>query len=1012
MTHTIYTYGNGEVLETLFNAIAGLLSHTNDDKHVAGSLYTVLIRLGLMTGFIWSIIALAFSQNYTKMLTTWFLPVYAMITLLFAPTTSVTIRDIATGNLGMVYKVDNVPWGLGAFAATVSAISHTLTQKIETAFSLPDDLQYHKTGAMMASNLIANARTFHITNTNVHETMKDFVQQCVVYSALLGTQYTLNDLKNSTDIWKLIKNKASAARAFTFRDLTGKPSIMTCKAGVDELDKLLKVEVGNAFVWFSNKLYGTAKTQPAVQGTTTSAANSTAPSQTTTTPPTSLVGQNNLLKSYLPSAYSYMAQMSATAEDIMKQQMMIYTVMDSIESKSTALGNAQNFALRRAYLQQRANQENVAGMAQKTMIVLKNVMEALIYATFIFMIPLAMVPYGWRFIGNWASMVVWVQMWGPLYAIVNFIMNAAAKSKGLGPIVSADGVTIANSVGFSDLHADMAAQAGYLSLSVGALAYALVKGGASGLSHLAGSMTGPLTAASARATEDMLSGNYSFGNISTGNVQASNLSFGQQMFSPSYSSGAFSQNDGVIASTTSADGSRIVNVASSQLRSNVQWGENLSSTLSEQASQATTASQSSMKAWSEQEGVRQNTVLDYARHKAQQSSYGEGVSASEQASANTTFTQLDRMMTQFADDNRISKDLATQMAARASVAVKSGFNILGNGVDMSLEGTAGVNYNQSHADTWSKAQQLAKDASFQDAFSKAEQYSKDNRFNENDEKGQRLASSISSATEKAENYRHETQAHLQQAQTYTQSAAWAKQNNTQISANLNQDFADWLPKQSLPHSSGAMGRQEADTLLTARPELLIPYQQRFLEERVGSMRHDIDTHSVGSRRKVEQAHEQHTSSINTSLTSYDHGVRQQAQQHGLTSENSHDTIKDEGQRLRQQYEQNDAHIEQTMASNRELQIAQPMKGMESVQKYGYDYKTALGDSSHSDDGSQNAQYNQFNNSPSDDSLLSTPQQSSQELKELKYQLEDIKDSLLVSRENRFDGKTLGISKKG
>lgn len=852
MTHTIYTYGNGEVLETLFNAIAGLLRHSDDGNPVVGSLYTVLMRLGLMTGFIGSIIALAFSQNYTKLMTTWFLPTYAMITLLFAPTTSVSIRDIATGNLGMVYKVDNVPWGLGAFAATVSALSHTLTQKIETACSLPDDLQYHKTGAMMASNLIASARTFHITNTNVHETMKDFVHQCVVYSALLGTQYTLNDLKNSTNIWKLISEKASPARAFTFRDLTGKPTIMTCDKGIKKLEKLLDGEVGNAFVWFNHKLYGTAKTHPTAQGTNTSATDSTASSQAAT--PTLLAGQNNLLQSYLPSAYSYMAQMSATAEELMKQQMMIYTVMDSIESKSTTLGNAQNFALRRAYLQQRANQENVAGMAQKTMIVLKNVLEALIYATFIFMIPLAMVPYGWRFIGNWASMVVWVQMWGPLYAIVNFIMNAAAKSRGLGPIVSSGGVTIANSVGFSDLHADMAAQAGYLSLSVGALAYALVKGGASSLSHVAGSMTGPLTAASSRATEDMLSGNYSFGNISTGNVQASNLSFGQQMFSPSYSSGAFSQNDGVMASTTSADGSRIVNIASSNLRSNLQWGENLSSTLSEQASQATTASQSSMKAYTQSEGDTLRNALEFGSHMSHQSSFGDSVSKAEQANASASFTQADGFVKQFADENKISTDFAKQIMGRASASVKAGLSFMGSSIEGGLEGSGSLTYGKSEGNLWSKAVQMAKRDDFQKALQQSLQYSQDSRFNQQDERAQRLGESIASSGEKANQLRQETQAHLQQAQSYTQSAALAKQNNTQISANLNQEFIEWLPQQSLPHSTSAMGQREADTLLTARPELLIPYQQRFLEKYADDFKEDMNKHSASSPYNVQETY--------------------------------------------------------------------------------------------------------------------------------------------------------------
>ncbi len=44
MIHTIYTYGGGEVLETMFNAIAALVSSKG------GSLYNTLIRIGLMVG--------------------------------------------------------------------------------------------------------------------------------------------------------------------------------------------------------------------------------------------------------------------------------------------------------------------------------------------------------------------------------------------------------------------------------------------------------------------------------------------------------------------------------------------------------------------------------------------------------------------------------------------------------------------------------------------------------------------------------------------------------------------------------------------------------------------------------------------------------------------------------------------------------------------------------------------------------------------------------------------------
>ena len=204
-------------------------------------------------------------------------------------------------------------------------------------------------------------------------------------------------------------------------------------------------------------------------------------------------------------------------------------------------------------LQQRAQQETMGAIMDQKLIAIKNVMEALIYAAFIFIIPLAMLPLGWRFIAKWGELVLWINMWPPLYAIVNFIANAAIRSKSLAAasLQTDAGVTIANSVSITNLHADMAAQAGFMTVTVGALAYALIRGGAGSFVHLADHMSGPASAAAARATEDMVSGNYSFGNVSSGNYQANNASSFQENWSPSLNSGAFSTNDGVVSRLTS-----------------------------------------------------------------------------------------------------------------------------------------------------------------------------------------------------------------------------------------------------------------------------------------------------------------------------------------------------------------------------------------------------------------------------------------------------------------------------
>jgi len=608
MEYTIITYGSGEVLYNVFNAIAVLINGNS------GTIFQPMVRLGLTLGLTWATLAAILGNDAVGFLTRWMVPFYAILNLVFTPTCTLHIKDPASRN--PPYTVKNVPLGLGVFAGTISRMSHSITREIEDVFSLPDDIKYHKTGAVLASNLIAESRVFHITNAELQETMKDFVNQCVVYDALIGKKYTVHDLKSSNDIWGLVTRNPSPARSFTFRHpgVGGKTEVCTCKVGAGMLNKYLNQDVQNAFQYFGTKIFGTKDS-----------------GDSNTTDQGSLVNPSHELKKFLPISFNYMTNMSRNASDIMRQQMMIYSTVDALEGKSTQLGNAPNFAVRRAYLQQRATKETLSGIAGKTMLAMKNVMEALIYAAFIFILPLAVLPKGWTYIKMWGGLVLWVQLWAPLYAILNFIMNVSARSQGMG-LVSLDqgtGVNIANSVGFMNLHADMAAHAGFLSISVPSLAYAIVRGGAASFVHLASHLGGPASQAASRASEDLVSGNYSFGNVSQGVVQAHNSTFGQQQLAPSYSSGSFSQTDGMVGRTTTSDGSHLVNIGNSNLRSSINWSESISNSFSEQASEATQMAENNVKAATQSQAETYRNVIDFSEHQSHQSSNQSGYSQSD-----------------------------------------------------------------------------------------------------------------------------------------------------------------------------------------------------------------------------------------------------------------------------------------------------------------------------------------------------------------------------------------------
>ncbi len=806
MENTVYTYGAGEMLAQVFNAIASLVNSKS------GVLYNPLVKFSISLGLMWSVVTMIYG-DVTGFFKGWMAPMIVALSLVFVPTTRVHINDQVTGYR---FTVDNVPWGLGASAGLLSDIGHTVTKKMEMVFSVPDDLKYHKTGSMMASNLIANSKKFQITNIELKETMKSFVNQCVVYDAMLGRKYNFNDLKNSKDIWALISSNASPARSFLFKGPAHDdvPEIITCREGVRRLEPLLSQDVENAFQLFDRKFFGNPDGVPNV--------------------PPRVPGA--LLKQYLPGAMNYMTDMSKTANDYMMQQMMIHAVVDGIESKSTELGNAHNFAVRKAYLQQRANQETTAGIAANKVVALKNVMEILVYVAFIFMMPLALLPKGWSAISRWFGLLMWVQLWPPFYAALNFFQTFRGRDKSLGLLTDGGGtgMTIANSVGMIDLHADMAAQAGFMSLTVGTLAYALVKGGAGSFVHLASQMSAPASAAAASASDSMMSGNYSFGNVSSGTVAADNNTSGQFNDSPSYSSGAFTQNDGVTSRTTSDDG-HVLSVANSNLRSKINLAESTESRFTEQSGEAARLAENyGVQAAQAEADMKKNTI-DYATHKAHNTSGGTGSSVSDTAGDNQSLSKVANLTEKFAEDHGISKNRASEMLARASLETSAGFNLLGNGAKASLGATAQFQDTDADRKAWGSAKDFVQQNNYQDALSKATQSVLDTKYSDMSDEGKRLAEGVHSSYDKSNQYREEAGKSLQVSKDYSKLAADTRSNSASINEDASQRYVNWLQEQSLPNSSGRMGIRDAQVIVSSRPELDRQYQQRFVEEQTQQM---------------------------------------------------------------------------------------------------------------------------------------------------------------------------------
>jgi conjugal transfer mating pair stabilization protein TraG len=796
MTYDIYTFGNGEILEGVFQAIAMALNgHT-------GTLFEPLKRMGMLLGVFWAAVYALYGDQ-ARVFTHWIVPSAVIMNLLFVPEATVWIHDPVTK---YDQKVEHIPYGLAAFAGYISKIGFAVTGEIERIFSLPDDLRYQKSGTLFASNLIQQAKTFHITHADLADNMRGFVGQCVIYDAMLGRKYTIEDLRHSDDLWALVSEHASPVRSFMWREPKAEeeaerapPEIITCQEGVTRFNRLWGGELNRAATLYGKKIFGNNALIPAGP---------------------------ELLK-YLPLAYSQLGDIAKGATDILRQQMMMYALVDGVESASTAVGNAPNFAARRAYLQQRATYETLGHMAGETLPTMKAVLEAIAYGCFIFVIPLALLPFGYRFLLSWAQVLLWLQMWAPLYSILNFIMTLAARSKTLAHLSISNevGVTLATNVGIANVNADMAAMAGYLAMSIPFLCIALVKGVGSFVG-LASHLGGVSQSAAGTAASEVTSGNLSYGNIHEGNVQMGNLSMLSHSHGARYQARSMHMHDGRSEITTLADGSQVMNIGTSNLPISVNAASNLSAQQSQMATKAYQRGLNFSESSSASLSSATRSLVSLSESLSHMESQGDGVSQGVNTEQSQAIHKGASLIRDFATQNQIGTDKAAKILASASFgSSKNGGGLLRGSIAM--DGSLSAN----DQELYTKAEKYVNDTAFQQAVREAAHSSQQLSHNLSDEQSRRLADEVSGSYEQGMAERREAAKSFNTSSNYSSQAAMTAANSASINANYNQQFAEWLADQPADNVQGRMGQREAAYIISHKPQLAQAYAQRFMEEK-------------------------------------------------------------------------------------------------------------------------------------------------------------------------------------
>src|SRR6185312_12324387 len=138
----------------------------------------------------------------------------------------------------------------------------------------------------------------------------------------------------------------------------------------------------------------------------------------------------------------------------------------------------------KALMQQRSTYAIAGDIAARTLPLFKNVIEALSYALFIFIVVLALLPNGYRILLTYCGILAWTQLWAPLYAVLNLIMTLYGQTE-TASHGAEKGLTLLNSAAIINANADMVSLAAWLSVSIPFISYGILKQGAAAFVGLA-----------------------------------------------------------------------------------------------------------------------------------------------------------------------------------------------------------------------------------------------------------------------------------------------------------------------------------------------------------------------------------------------------------------------------------------------------------------------------------------------------------------------------------------------
>ncbi|HAT8643608.1 conjugal transfer mating-pair stabilization protein TraG [Legionella pneumophila] len=897
---TIHVLAAGELFQHVLNAIAAFMKQ---DSFIGLLKITALIGIVMATvGFLKTRDPMAFGR--------WFMGYVLFVNLVLLPKTSVLIDDISSQTPKLV---DNVPVVFALSASLVTTIGYGLAQSYDALLSMPDDLQYTRTGALFGSRLILASTDFRITDPILKEEIDQYFRSCVVGDIRLNRKYSVGGLANSTNLWDLITARASPLR---MTRVNGK--LVACVEaakpdGQYSLRKKLDMEIKKAYSFFGINLFGK-------------------PEHTT---------YEQLFETHLKSAFDYYQGLTDASGNIFLQSMMINAIGDGVahyQAFTDSTAGIVNQQFTKSQVQHRWSWEIAGLKALWFLPLLHTWLTLLLFGVFPLIIVLATLPGGTRILYGYLQFFLSLQFWPVMFAILNagMALYGSHQSGEYGQF------TMVNIDKIDELHNDISGVAGYMMMLIPFLANGLVSNLGAAFSNLATSMTGHVQGSTMAVAGEAASASFGLGQTSFYNTNANNFSANKHDSNWSHMHGMHTEqlSTGVLKTITGS-GERVFDVSPGMSRGavSINASEGLSGSLNQ-------AYETSKQAASNESQHFQTSLSNFA-HRALQLSQlqghdmrlGDGVSASESGQ----YSQALSTMTNIAKDVAHRTGVSTEDALShltnggwgSHIGVKSDSSLAGKvlslgtgisgGVDAHLKFDRSSNSSDRYHNGFDNAVSAREAQDFNKALNYVSHFAQTHHFDNSHSQASHLSNQLGADLREAQTASHNYDASLSKSERIQQAKSYVESHSSQINIDFNQAFPAYVASRvgestrdelfSHPGDTQALHKLQAlgeDFISSKRDDLINDFGNKQKGSQIDSFYQSEQSHLVSKQDGLGREYEKNSHAITQETKSLKVGIDDEKIQHlqqdvkhqintfttqsnngGILIDNKHSTLKNE-----------------------------------------------------------------------------------------------------------------------